>query len=237
MIRTYTITGMTCEGCKASVTQALESLPGITGVAIDLETGETKLEMETMVSITEMQQALSSKYRIKESRNVFEQSSQPSKLVQLRPLLLIFVYLVAASVLLNYSDWDVNEMMLDFMGLFFIVFSFFKILDLKGFPSSFSMYDPLAKSLSLYAWIYPFVETALGIMFLMRLQVGLALIITVVILGITTIGVGKTLLDKKTIRCACLGTALKLPMTEATIIENVVMILMAVYMLVKTAVL
>ncbi len=237
MTRTYTITGMTCEGCKASVTQALESLPAVTGVAIDLETGETKLEMETMVSTSEMQQALSPKYGIMESRNVFEQSSKPSKLVQLRPLLLIFVYLVTASVLLNYSDWDVNEMMLDFMGLFFIVFSFFKILDLKGFPSSFRMYDPLAKSLSFYGWIYPFVETALGIMFLMRLQVGLALIVTVVILGITTIGVGKTLLDKKTIRCACLGTALKLPMTEATIIENVVMILMAVYMLIKTAVL
>ena len=41
----------------------------------------------------------------------------------------------------------------------------------------------------------------------------------------------KTLLDKKSIRCACLGTALKLPMTEATFIENIIMIAMAISML------
>ena len=93
------------------------------------------------------------------------------------------------------------------------------------------MYDPLAKRLPIYGWIYPFLETALGIMFLMRFQVNIALIITLVVLGITTFGVTKTLLDKKSIRCACLGTALKLPMTEATLIENTIMIAMAALML------
>ena len=121
--------------------------------------------------------------------------------------------------------------MLDFMGLFYIVFSFFKMLDLKGFPESFKMYDPLAKRLPIYGWIYPFIETALGLMFLMRYEVGLALVVTLVVLGITTIGVTKTLMDKKSIRCACLGTALKLPMTEATFIENTIMIAMAALML------
>ena len=121
--------------------------------------------------------------------------------------------------------------MLDFMGLFYIVFSFFKMLDLKGFPDSFRMYDPLAKRIPIYGWIYPFIETALGLMFLMRFELNIALIITLVVLGITTIGVTKTLLDKKSIRCACLGTALNLPMTEATFIENAIMIVMAILML------
>jgi hypothetical protein len=106
------------------------------------------------------------------------------------------------------------------------------MLDLKGFPVSFRMYDPLAKRVSVYAKVYPFIETILGIMFLMRFEVNIALIITIVILGITTIGVIKTLLDKKAIRCACLGTALKLPMTEATFIENAIMLLMSISMLV-----
>ena len=121
--------------------------------------------------------------------------------------------------------------MLDFMGLFYIVFSFFKMLDLKGFPESFSMYDPLAKRVPIYGKVYPFIETALGLMFLTRYEINIALIITLIILGITTIGVTKTLLDKKAIRCACLGTALKLPMTEATFIENTIMIVMAILML------
>ena len=68
----------------------------------------------------------------------------------------------------------------------------------------------------------------------MRIQVPMALIITIIILGITTIGVTKTLLDKKAIQCACLGTALKLPMTKATFIENTIMIVMAIIMLTNT---
>lgn len=118
------------------------------------------------------------------------------------------------------------------MGLFFIVFSFFKMLDLKGFPGSFSMYDPLAKRLPLYAQVYPFIEVALGLMFLMRYQISIALIITIFVLGITTIGVAQTLFNKKAIRCACLGTALNLPMTEATFVQNTIMLIMSLALIV-----
>jgi hypothetical protein len=123
--------------------------------------------------------------------------------------------------------------MLNFMGLFYIVFSFFKMLDLKGFPESFKMYDPLAKLIPAYGWIYPFIETVLGLMFLFRFKIDVALVITLIVLGLTTIGVTKSLLDKKSIQCACLGTALKLPMTKATFIENSIMIVMALIMLLK----
>ena len=156
---------------------------------------------------------------------------EKSKLQQLKPLLLIIFYITTASVLLHYKDWSWSEFMIDFMGLFYIVFSFFKMLDLKGFPESFKMYDPLAKRVPFYGKVYPFIESILGLMFLMRFEVKIALIITLVVLGVTTIGVTKTLLDKKSIQCACLGTALKLPMTEATFIENTIMIVMAILML------
>ena len=63
--------------------------------------------------------------------------------------------------------------------------------------------------------------------FLTRFEVKIALILTVMVLGTTTIGVTQTLLDKRSIKCACLGTTLNLPMTEATLIENVLMIVMA----------
>ena len=89
--------------------------------------------------------------------------------------------------------------MLDFMGLFYIVFSFFKMLDLKGFPDSFRMYDPLAKKVSLYGIIYPFIEVLLGIMFLTRIEVQAALILTIIVLGITSVGVTQVLLNKKSI--------------------------------------
>jgi hypothetical protein len=93
------------------------------------------------------------------------------------------------------------------------------------------MYDPLAKKVPLYGIIYPFIEILLGVMFLTRIEVELAIILTIIVLGITTIGVTQTLLSKKSISCACLGTTLKLPMTEATFIENALMIIMSFILL------
>jgi len=232
---------MTCGGCVASVTEKLSEVDGVESVDVDLEKEQAKIHMESPIPLADFKTALPDKYTIealesKKSDSTLEgygkAAQEKSKLQQLRPLILIFAYLFCAALLLNYQDWNTGEAMLDFMGLFYIVFSFFKFLDLKGFPESFRMYDPLAKALPAYGWVYPFIELALGLLFLMRFQVQTALIVTIVILGITTVGVTKTLLDKKTIRCACLGTALKLPMTEATFIENSIMLVMAVSMLV-----
>ena len=237
----YTIEGMTCGGCKASVEKYLNEIEHVTNVSIHLEKGEAEVTMDKDITTDVLQKALPEKYTLskKPAKNVFVSSSisstakveKESKLQQLKPLLLILFYIASASILLHYKDWSWSELMLDFMGLFYIVFSFFKMLDLKGFPESFKMYDPLAKRIPIYGWIYPFLETGLGLMFLMRFEIDIALIVTLITLGVTTIGVTRALLGKKLIRCACLGTALKLPMTEATFIENAIMILMAVLML------
>lgn len=243
MKHTYKISGMTCGNCKATIEKKLNELQDVENVEINLENGEATISMNKHIDIAELQKALPSKYSIseKEAKNVFasasassfESEEEKSKLQQLKPLLLILFYIAVASVLLHYKNWNWGEAMLDFMGLFYIVFSFFKMLDLRGFPESFRMYDPLAKRVPVYGWIYPFIESVLGLMFLMRFEVKIALIVTLIVLGITTIGVTKTLLDKKSIRCACLGTALKLPMTEATFIENAIMIVMAILMIVN----
>lgn len=230
---------MTCNNCKASVEKSLHTLDDVSKVAINLEKGEAEISMKNHISVEKLQSVLKEKYTISEKKETKKEipdvafdSQKESKLAQLKPLFLILFYITTASILLHYKNWDWAEFMLDFMGLFYIVFSFFKLLDLKGFPDSFRMYDPLAKRIPAYGWMYPFIETALGLMFLMRFEVNIALIITLIVLGITTIGVTKTLLDKKAIKCACLGTALKLPMTEATFIENAIMIAMASLMLI-----
>ncbi|WP_290700630.1 MauE/DoxX family redox-associated membrane protein [Lacinutrix sp.] len=239
MTHTYKVTGMTCNGCKASVEKHLNALLSIKNASVNLEQAEVTIEMSQHISTKNLQDALPEKFSIseKQQENIFASSTieeGKSDLQQLKPLFIIFGYITIASILMHYKNWSWSSFMLDFMGLFYIVFSFFKILDLKGFPESFKMYDPLAKQIPFYAKIYPFLELALGILFLMRIQIPIALIVTIIILGITTIGVTKTLLDKKAIQCACLGTALKLPMTKATFIENSIMIIMAIIMLINT---
>jgi len=235
----YTVTGMTCNGCKTSVEKHLNALPNVSNASVNLEQEQVEIEMSKPISTETLQNALPTKFLISEKQQqntypTFKVEDQKSDLQQLKPLFIIFGYITIASLLMHYKNWDWSGFMLDFMGLFYVVFSFFKILDLKGFPESFRMYDPLAKQIPLYAKIYPFLELVLGILILMRIQIPIALIVTLIILGITTIGVTKTLLDKKTIQCACLGTTLKLPMTKATFIENSIMIIMAIIMLIKT---
>ena len=235
MTHTYKVSGMTCQHCKASVEDSIKELENVKSVSVDLEAKEAQIDMEKHIDVETLQNALSDKYSISKQSDFEDKSGQniqdQSKAEQLFPLFLIFGYIAAASILLNFSDWELSSFMFDFMGLFYIVFSFFKFLDYTGFPDSFRMYDPLAKVLPAYGWVYPFIETALGLMFLMRFELNIALVATIVILGITTVGVTRSLFSKKTIKCACLGTALNLPMTEATFIENTIMLVMAVWML------
>ena len=234
MIHTFKVAGMTCNGCRTSVEDKLNAMPLVKKATVSLEDSKAVIEMAQHIPLADLQETLSNKYTIIESQadEVVLLTPEKSEFKQLFPLFLIFGYISAAAILLNASPWNVTGFMLDFMGLFYVVFSFFKLLDLKGFPESFKMYDPLAKVIPAYGWVYPFIEVVLGIMFLMRIEISIALIVTLVILGITTIGVVKTLLDKKSIQCACLGTALKLPMTKATFIENTIMIIMAITMLI-----
>jgi copper chaperone CopZ len=231
----YLVEGMTCNGCKASVEKSFLALDKVTDVKIDLATKETVITSQQKISLQELEGVLPDKYKISEKKlnpiiNV--RGDEKSPVQQLFPLFLIFGYILVTSIILNRKDWNVGSFMFDFMGLFYIVFSFFKFLDIRGFAKSFTMYDPLAKTVHGYGLVYPFLELALGLFFLFRYQTTIALLLTLVILGITTVGVTKSLLDKKTIKCACLGAVLNLPMTKATFIENSIMILMALYMLI-----
>ena len=220
------IEGMTCEGCVASVEHAIAQLPNVNDVTANLKTGTVEVHYQQSFDVNEIKAVLPPKYALTE-----DITTASSKAKQLYPLGLIFLFLIGGTLIIHYPTFVIRDVLPDFMGLFFVVFSFFKYLDLSGFQSSFRRYDPLAKAIPFYAWLYPFLELSLGVLFLMRLELQLVLLLTVAILGITTIGVVKVLLSKKEIECACLGSVLKLPMTEATLIENALMIAMAIWML------
>ena len=230
------ISGMTCEGCKSSVQGKLGSIDGVDNVQVDLAAGEAVIYSKNPISLSLIKETLPPKFSLINEEVVNldtngELTVKESKIKQLKPLFIILGYILIVSILLNYKNWNLTNAMLDFMGLFYIVFSFFKILDIKGFSMSFKMYDPFAKKAPIYASIYPFIEVLLGVMFLTRYEVNIALVITVIVLGVTTIGVTQTLLNKRAIKCACLGTTLNLPMTEATFIEDALMIIMALILL------
>ena len=171
MKSTLKISGMTCEGCKSSVEDKLGSLDGVDNVQVDLARGQAVIYSKNPVSFSLIKETLPPKYSLINEEDINldthgEITIKVSKIKQLKPLFIILGYIFIASILLNYKNWNSSNAMLDFMGLFYIIFSFFKILDIKGFSMSFRMYDPLAKQTHIYGYIYPFIEVLLGMMFL-----------------------------------------------------------------------
>jgi len=231
----FKIAGMTCSACVETVTKHLKNIKDVSKVDVSLTNEAVKIKMLESVPIHVLQQALPENYILSEQLENVDttgQEKEKTDLQQLFPLFLVFFYITVTSLVLNRYTGTVSGFMLDFMGIFYIVFSFFKFLDYKNFPGVFGMYDPLARVFPIYGWVYPFIETGLGLLFLFRIELKIALISTLIILGTTTIGVVRTMISKSTIQCACLGTALRLPMTKATLIENGIMLIMAVWMLI-----
>ena len=226
---------MHCSACEETIQNALQDIDNVKSVSIDVASGIAQIggnpEVKSLLSAIE-KSGYSGREIDQPDLDVYNDTT-PSAWRELRPLFIILSCIFFGAFLLNRSMFIWSNFMMDFMGLFFVVFSFFKFLDYKNFPNSFSMYDPLAKNLPIYGWVYPFIEAALGLMFLFKIEIYLAIFLTVLFLSITTVGVVKVLSNKEEVQCACLGTAIKLPMTIATLIENSIMIVMAIATFIK----
>lgn len=124
--------------------------------------------------------------------------------------------------------------MVGFMGLFLFILSLLKLLDLNGFAEGYAMYDIIAQRWKPWGYIYPFVEFLLAILFLSGQMLALTCTLTMIIMGVSAIGVYQAIMQKKHIHCACLGTVIQIPLTTVTLIEDAAMFIMALITLMLT---
>ena len=239
MNHTYEVTGMTCAGCEAKVSSLLSSIPGITSVTVSKEKQSAELSMDQHNSTAVLQSALGgpeSKYKISPKPVVTQtETLEESKswLQTYKPILIIFSYITVISVLLSVSEGQLQWMsfMSIFMGGFFLTFSFFKMLDLKGFVESYAMYDLIAAQFKAWGYLYAFIELALGLAYITHFMPILTHWVTLIVMSVSIIGVLKSVLNKQKIKCACLGAVFNLPMSTVTIVEDGLMIVMSGIML------
>lgn len=161
---------------------------------------------------------------------------QPKKKDNFVPLFVIISLIIISVAVTGVSDalqghfaWQ--HLMQKFMAGFFLVFSGFKLLDLKGFVQGYSQYDLITQKWRGYGYMYPFIELSLGLLYLIGLNSGLLHIVTAVLMTVSGIGVVRKLAKKEIFTCACLGTLLNVPLTKITVIENFGMAIMALLML------
>lgn len=155
--------------------------------------------------------------------------NEPTGLLIYYPIFLITAYILGVAVINNYYEEGVNwhGLMQQFMAGFFLVFSGFKLLDIRGFAEGYATYDLLAKRWYTYGYIYPFLELSLGILYLTSWQTTFTLAATIIIMGFSSLGVINSLLKKQQFHCACLGTILKVPLSSITLIEDLTMVALA----------
>ena len=233
MEKEYIITGMTCNGCVANVKKSLEKVNGVQEAIIQLDAPQGKLILQDSIPINDLQNAIGH-YKIQEIEKKFVEKNStedlPEKsIITYKPLILIITFIAGVSLLVQYPFNDISGMlwMRHFMAGFFLVFAFFKLLNIKGFASSYQMYDIIAERWNGWGYIYPFIELGLGILYLINIAPFNTNLITIVILGISSIGVIKSNLNKRKIKCACLGDVFNLPMSTVTIVEDLSMVAMA----------
>jgi copper chaperone CopZ len=220
----YRIDGMSCAGCARKIELALVnfaesarvdfeaeslSLTGLRGTHADLNAKLAGIGGYRLLPI-ELTQSKSQQFK------------------PYYPLTLIIGYIAVVSL----ADADnASIWMRHFMAGFFLVFSFFKLLNLNKFADSYGRYDLLAMRWRAYGKIYPFIELGLGLAYLFSWHLGLVLWLTFAVTAFSSLGVLRLMSKKQIVRCACLGGILNVPVSTITLIEDVVMTVMALAML------
>jgi copper chaperone CopZ len=233
MTHTYKIAGMTCSSCEAKVKSSLLMLPGVTEAEVSKESQSATITMDKHIPLSVFQNALDKKYTITAEEHNETAEQAKGWLNTYKPILLIFAYITVIAIIIATKGGTFNWMsgMNTFMSGFFLTFSFFKMLDLKGFAESYSMYDIVAKKLKAWGFIYAFIELALGMAYATGFQPFFTNILTLIVMTISIIGVLQSVFNKRKIQCACLGAVFNLPMSTVTIIEDALMILMSAGMI------
>jgi copper chaperone CopZ/uncharacterized membrane protein YphA (DoxX/SURF4 family) len=238
MTNTYQLIGMTCGSCEAKVKSLLLTLGDVSEVSVSKDTQTATISMEKHISLSDLQNVLGgtdSKYQIAKTTQHENIEEAKTWWATYQPIVLVFFYILLATILVQVAQqhFDTMQWMRHFMAAFFLVFSFFKMLNLNAFAESYAMYDIVAKKFKPWGILYAFLELGLGIAFLIGFNPLFTNLIAFVLMSVSIIGVLQSVLNKRKIKCACLGAVFNLPMSTVTIIEDALMIAMSGFMLFK----
>lgn len=231
---------MSCGSCITKIKSAFLKMGDVSEATVQLAAPQGTVTMQKHIAVEKLQEAIKAAgdFVITEADSTQHISSSTSStsiwFVTYKPILLVFAYITAMSIFtaITIGSFNWETWMRHFMAAFFLVFSFFKLLDLKAFAEAYSSYDIIAKKWNRWGYVYPFIELALGIAFLVNFNPLFTNGVAFAVMSISIIGVLQAVFSKRKIQCACLGTVFNLPMSTITVIEDGLMIVMSAVMIV-----
>jgi len=144
---------------------------------------------------------------------------------------LIALFIVSVLMGLALSGYEtLFSFMRYWLGSFLCLLSLVKLFNIKGFMLAYTEYDLLAKRVSYYGYLYPFIELALGLGFYYGQLLFLVCLLTFVFMTFGALGVFQAMREKKDITCACMGSVLKVPLTHVSLVEDLLMAAMSLIM-------
>lgn len=137
---------------------------------------------------------------------------------------------VAVSFLLSQPVLSARTLQI-FVAIAMCMLGVQKLRDTESFTNQFLGYDLLAQRSVRYAYIYPFAETAAGVLMLGDLLWWLAAPIAIFIGGVGAASVIKAVyVDKRSLKCACVGGQSNVPLGAVSLMENLMMVAMGIWM-------
>ena len=230
MKQTIYINGITCDSCVEKIQNIFKGRYGITDIQIDKESGKVEYEHDIFLANSQISEMFTgTKYSLADSTSQYLSSEEKITLKTYMPLFTLFWYITVLSLWVEFIAWNFSIMrfMQHFMAGFFLSFSYFKLINLKEFSMSYSMYDIVAKKWRHWWYVYAFIELALGISYFMWFALLLTNIVTFIVMSVSIVWVIQSVMKKQKIKCACLWAVFNLPMSTITIIEDALMIAMS----------
>lgn len=171
-------------------------------------------------------------------RKHFGLEPQDGSEISYRPVFAIFLmaFLMALGVSWAAFDSALTIRAVEwFIAISMCILAVQKLQDVESFSTMFLNYDLLARRWVRYAYLYPFGEALAGILMISGALIWIASPIALVIGTIGAVSVFKAVyLDRRELKCACVGGKSNVPLGFVSLTENVMMIAMAVWMPVRT---
>jgi hypothetical protein len=151
-----------------------------------------------------------------------------------RPVIAVFAIAAALAVSLSLAllgglTFRTVEL---FIAVSMALLAMLKLQDVEKFATMFLNYDLLAQRWLPYAYVYPFAEALAGVLMAGRLLPWLSIPLAAFIGTVGAISVFRAVyIQKRELQCACVGGSGKVPLGPVSLLENVLMVAMAAWML------
>ena len=157
-----------------------------------------------------------------------------------RPVIAIFAVSLAMALAASWAAFGTVLTLRTgewFIAIAMCILGIQKLQDVESFSTMFLGYDLLARRHVRYAYLYPYGETLAGVLMIAGMLVWIAAPVALFIGTVGAVSVFNAVyIDRRELKCACVGGASNVPLGFVSLTENVMMVLMALWMPLRMAI-